>query len=151
MSTHSVQDTQAHPDVDRVDTQDVITTTTGTTTPETLSSPVPSRSRRGAVAAAGLIVFATVTLSPWLLTSGSDTQRPITPTQAPAPPQQAAPAAVQADAGSNAGSVNPVAGYAQFCQNSLSLCAPAAATPPNPGYVQFCWNSPTLCTVLKGN
>ena len=71
---------------------------------------------------------------------------------AAAPLQQAAPAAGQANAGSNAGSVNHVAGYAQFCQNSLSLCAPAAtATPPNPGYVQFCWNSPTLCTVLKPN
>ncbi len=126
MSTHSVQDTQAHPGVDRVDTQGVIMKNTETTTPETLGSPVPSRSRRGVVAAAGLIVFATVTLSPWLLTSGSDTQRPITPTQAAAPLQQAAPAAGQVNAGSNAGSVNHVAGYAQFCQNSLSLCAPAA-------------------------
>jgi hypothetical protein len=73
------------------------------------------------------------------------------PTQAAASSQQAALAAAQARAGSNAGSVNPVAGYAMFCQNSLSLCAPAAPTPPDPGYVQFYWNSPTLGTVLKPN
>ena len=42
-------------------------------------SPAPSRSPRGAVTAAGLIVFATVTLTPWLLTSSSDSLRPITP------------------------------------------------------------------------
>jgi hypothetical protein len=149
MSTHSVQDTEGHTRVDRVDTQDVIMTTTGPTTTETLSSPASSRSRRGVVAAAGLIVFATVTLSPWLLTSGSDPQRSVTLTQAAASPQHAARG--HASARSYAPNIEPLTAYALFCQNSLSLCAPAAATPPNPGYVRFCWNSPTLCTVLKPN
>lgn len=111
MSTHTVQDTE----VDHVDTQGVIMKDTETTTTETVSSPAPSRPPRGVVTAAGLIVFATVTLTPWLLTSSSDSLRPITPTQAAAPTQQAAPA-VQARASSNAGSAKPVAGYALFCQ-----------------------------------
>jgi hypothetical protein len=149
MSTRSVQDTQAHPGVDRVDTQGVIMTNTGTTTTETPISAATSRPPRGVVTAAGLIVFAAVTLTPWLLTSSSDTQRSVTPTQAAASPQHAARG--HASARSYAPNMEPLTAYALFCQNSLSLCAPAAPTPPNPGYVQFCWNSPTLCTVLKSN
>jgi hypothetical protein len=108
-----------------------------------------SRPPRGVVTAAGLIVFAAVTLTPWLLTSSSDPQRSVTPTQAAASPQHAARG--HASARSYAPNIEPLTAYALFCQNSLSLCAPAAPTPPNPGYVRFCWNSPTLCTVLKPN
>jgi hypothetical protein len=148
MSTHTVQDTEVQQGVDHVDTQGVIMKDTETTTTETLSSPAPSRPPRGVATAAGLIVFATVTLTPWLLTSGSDSLPPIMPTQAAAPTQQAAPA-VQARASSNAGSAKPVAGYALFCQNSPSLCAPAASTQLDPGYVRFCWNNPTLCVAWE--
>jgi hypothetical protein len=126
-------------------------TVTGTPTTETLSSPPPVRPRRGAAtAAAGLIVFAAATLTPWLLNAGSRTQTgPIMPTSAAASPQQAAPALGQASAGSNVRGVAGPAAYAMFCTNSPSLCAPPAPTPPNPRYVQFCWNSPSLCTVSK--
>ena len=131
-------------------------TATETTTTETPSSPPPVRPRRGAVtAAAGLFVVAAVTLTPWLLITGSQTETgPVMPTAAAASPQQAAPALGQASAGSNARSVAGPAAYVMFCQNSPGLCAPAAptlATLANTGYIQFCWNSPTLCTTSKPN
>ena len=89
---------------------------------------------------AALAVFAAVAFIPWLLTTGSPTQAgPITPTAA-APPQQTAPGS----AVSNVGSVDRPAAYARFCQNSPSLCIPAA--PDYTGYIQFCQNSPVLCT-----
>jgi hypothetical protein len=120
------------------------------TTTETLCSPPPARPHRGVLTAAGLVVFAVVALTPWLLTPGSQTEVGlITPTWAAASPQQAAPA--QVSAVSNAGSVDRPAGYARFCQNSPSLCMPAASTPPDRGYVLFCQNSPVLCTVAKSN
>jgi hypothetical protein len=149
MSTHSVQETQDRPGVDHIDTQDVIMKDTDTTTTETLSSPVPSRSRRGVVAGAGLIVFATVTLTRWLLTSSSDTQHPMAPTQAAVSPQQQAPAAVQANAGSNGGNVHSPTGYIQFCYNSPSLCNGTAPTALATGHVQFCEGSPTLCILPR--
>jgi hypothetical protein len=124
-------------------------TATRTTTPETLSSPPPVRPPRGVLTAAGLVIFAAA-LIPWLLTPSSQTEVGlITPTWAAASPQQAAPA--QVSAVSNAGSVDRPAGYALFCQNSPSLCLPAASTPPDRGYVLFCQNSPVLCTVAKSN
>jgi hypothetical protein len=46
-------------------------TGTGTTTPETLSSPPPPRR---VLTAAGLTVFAAVALTPWLLTTSSQTE-----------------------------------------------------------------------------
>ena len=100
MSTHTVHDTEVQPGVDRAPAHGVIIKDPETSTSETLSSPAPSRLRRGVATAAGLIVFATVTLIPWLLTSSSDTQRPITPTQAAASPRQPALTAVQANTGS---------------------------------------------------
>lgn len=146
MSTQ-VQDTQAH--VDRVDTQGVIMTATGTTTTETLSSP-PVRPPRGVLTAVGLTAFAAAALTPWLLTTSSQTQTsPITPTWAAVSPEQVAPALGQASGGWNAGSVDPPAAYVMFCQNSPVLCAPPAPTLGSTGYLQFCRNSPTLCTVPK--
>jgi hypothetical protein len=126
-------------------------TATGTPTTETLSSPPPVRPRHNAVTAtAGLFVVAAITLTPWLLNTGSRTQTgPIMPTSAAASPQQAAPARGQASAGSKARGFAEPAAYVMFCQNSPALCAQPAPTPPNPRYVQFCWNSPSLCTVSK--
>jgi hypothetical protein len=127
-------------------------TATETTTTETPSSPPPVPPRRGAVtAAAGLFVVAAVTLTPWLLITGSQTDTgPVMPTSAAASPQ-AVPALGQASAGSNARSVAGPAAYVMFCQNSPALCAPAAPPLANTGYIQFCWNSPTLCITSKPN
>ena len=127
-------------------------TATRTTTTETLGSPPPVPPRRGAVtAAAGLIVVVAVTLTPWLVNTGSQTETgPIMPTSAAASPQQAVPVLGQASAGSKARSIAGPAGYVMFCQNSPALCAPAP-TLATTGYVQFCWNSPTLCITSKPN
>jgi hypothetical protein len=116
-------------------------TASGSTTTEIeiLSSPPPGGPPR---VAAALAVFAAVAFIPWLLTTGSPTQPgPITPTAA-APPEQTAPGS----AVSNVGSVDRPAAYARFCQNSPSLCMPAASAPYYTGYIQFCQNSPVLCT-----
>ena len=127
-------------------------TATGTPTTETLSSPPPVRPRQNAVAAAaGLILVAAITLTPWLLNTGSQTETgPIMPTSAAASPPQAVSVQGQASAGSNARSIAEPAAYVMFCQNSPALCAPAP-TLANTGYIRFCWNSPTLCTTSKPN
>ena len=127
-------------------------TATATPTTKTPCSPPPVRPRRGAAtAAAGLIVVVAVTLTPWLLTTGSQTETdPIMPTSAAASPQQAVSVLGQASAGSQARSIAEPAAYVMFCQNSPALCAPAP-TLANTGYVQFCWNSPTLCITSKPN
>jgi hypothetical protein len=98
--------------------------------------------------AAGLVVLAAVAaLTVWLLTTNSPSQPgPITSISAAAPPQQAAPAPDQANAGSKAGSVDTSGGYAQFCQNSPTLCTVVTPERPTAGYVQFCQNNPVLCT-----
>ena len=110
-------------------------TATQTITVPTESSPPPAgrrgRQRRRMLLAAGLVVLAAaIALIVWLLTTNSPSQPgPITPVSAAAPPQQAAPAPDQGNAGSKAGSVDSSGGYAQFCQNSPTLCsAPAART-----------------------
>ena len=123
-------------------------TATGTPTSETLGSPPPVRPRQSAVtAAAGLILVAAITLTPWLLTTGSQIETgPVMPTSAAALPQQAAPVLDRASAGSKARSIPGPAAYVMFCQNSPALCAPAPPKLPNTGYIQFCWNSPALCT-----
>lgn len=111
-----------------------------------------ARPRRRMLLAAVLAVFAAaVALTVWLLfTSSSSQPGPITPISAAAPPPQAVPAPGQANAGSNAGSVDASEGYAQFCENSPVLCgAPVAAERPATGYVNFCQNSPSLCTKLN--
>jgi hypothetical protein len=135
MSSHKVEETETHR-----------FTTAGTTTIETLDSP-PLRPR-GVHIAAGLAVFAAVALTPWLLSTSSQTENDLTtPNVAAASPQQAARA--QASAGrSYAPNIDPLAGYALFCQNNPLLCAlpePTRAT----GYIQFCWNSPTLCLMPR--
>jgi hypothetical protein len=57
------------------------TPTTGTPTTEAPSSPPLVRPPRGVLTAAGLAVFAAVAITPWLLTTSSQTQiSPITPT-----------------------------------------------------------------------
>jgi hypothetical protein len=126
-------------------------TTTGTPTTETLSSPPPVGPRQNAVtAAAGLMVVAAVTLTPWLLNNGSQTETgPFMPTSAAASPHQARPTLDQAAAGSNARSIARPAAYVRFCQNSPALCAPPPPPLSNTGYIRFCWNSPTLCTTSK--
>jgi hypothetical protein len=98
--------------------------------------------------AAGLVVLtAAVALTVWLLKTSSPNQPgPITSISAAAPPQQAAPAPDQANADSKASSVDTSGGYAQFCQNSPTLCTAGVPERPAAGYVQFCQNSPTLCT-----
>jgi hypothetical protein len=148
MSTQ-VQDTQAHPSVDHID--GVIMTATETTTTETLRSR-PVRPPRGVLTAAGLAAFAAVALTPWLLTTSSQTETSATtPTWAVVSPEQAAPALSQSGGGWNAGIVDAPAAYVMFCQNSPVLCGPHVATLPSTGYLQFCRNSPTLCTVPKRN
>jgi hypothetical protein len=78
-------------------------TATGTPTTETLSSPPPVRPRHNAVTATAGLFVAAITLTPWLLDTGSQTQTgPIMPTSAAASPPQAAPALGQASAGSKA-------------------------------------------------
>jgi hypothetical protein len=122
-------------------------TATRTNTTETLSTP-PVRSPRGVLTAAGLAVFAAVALTPWLLTTSSQTETSPAPIWAGAS-QLPAPALGQASARSYAPNVEPLGAYALFCQNSPTLCAPPVPTPPDPGYVLFCQNSPVLCTVGK--
>ncbi len=127
-------------------------TATATPTTKTPSSPPPVRPRRGAVtAAAGLVVFAAVTLTPWLLTTGSQTETGPMPTSAATLPEQAAPVLGQASASSNGRSVAGPAAYVMFCQNSPALCAPPPPALPNAGYIRFCWNSPALCTAPERN
>jgi hypothetical protein len=127
-------------------------TATQTITLPTESSPPPAgrpaHPRRRMLLAAGLVILAAaVALTVWLLTISSPSQPdPITPVSAAAPPQQAAPAPDQANAGSKTSSVDTSGGYAQFCQNSPTLCSAPAPAPGNAGYLQFCQNSPTLCT-----
>ena len=129
-------------------------TATQTTTVPTETSPPPAGRpvppRRRILLAAGLAVFAAAALIGWLLITSSPGQTgPITPISAPAASQQAAPAPGQANAGSNAGSLDTPGGYAQFCQNSPVLCsapaAPVAPPPVNAAYLQFCQNNPTIC------
>ena len=127
-------------------------TTTATPTTKALSSPPPVRPRRGAVTAAvGLFVVAAVTLTPWVLITGSQTETGPMPTSAAASPLQAPPILGQAAAGSNARNIAGPAAYVMFCQNSPALCAPPPPPLPNTGYIQFCWNSPALCTAPERN
>jgi hypothetical protein len=111
---------------------------TATETPsiETLSSPPPVRPPRVGVVAAGLIVFAAAALAPSLLPTSSQTETsPMTPTLAAASPQHAASG--HATGRSYAPNIEPSTAYAQFCQNSPSLCAPpVATTPASTGYLQ---------------
>jgi hypothetical protein len=126
-------------------------TATGTTTIQRPSSPPPVRPRRGVVtAAAGLIVVAAVTLTPWLVNTGSQTESGPMSSSAVASPQQALPVPGQASAGSNARSISGPAAYVMFCQNSPSLCVPPAPTLAT-GYLKFCGNSPTLCVLPRRN
>jgi hypothetical protein len=169
MSTHKVQETEAHPLAERTDTQEVIKTTTGRTTSETLRSPRPVRPlmrsprpvrplirsprpvRPLMLTAAAVTAFAAVALTPWLLTTSSHTETSRVISTSPAASlQQTAPAMGQASAASNAASISGPTAYVMFCQNSPSLCAPPTPL-TNIDYLQFCWNSPTLCTLPKRN
>ena len=149
MSTHKVQETEAHPLADHVGTQEAIKTTTGTTTPETLSSP--RRVRPLLLTAVAVTAFAAAALTPWLVTTNTQSETgPVISTSPAASPQQAAPAQGQASAASNTARIGGPTAYVMFCQNSPSLCAPATPV-ADIGYLRFCWNSPTLCTVSKRN
>jgi hypothetical protein len=127
-------------------------TITGTPPTKPVSSPPPVRPQRGVVAAAaaGLIVVAAVSITPWLLpTASTPESNSIRPTSAVASTSEAA-ASGQANAGRNSGSIAGPSAYVMFCQNSPSLCVPPTPTLAN-GYVKFCGNSPTLCVLPKRN
>lgn len=122
-------------------------TTTGTTTPEILSSRPPGPPEQRVITAVGIVVFTGVALTQWLFTTSSETETgPVAAASAAASPGQVMPAPGRADAGANAGSVDRPEAFAQFCWNSPTLCGPAEPTPPNRAYLLFCQNSSVLCT-----
>jgi hypothetical protein len=128
------------------------TTTTETPTTETLTSPPPVHRPRGALTAAGFAVVAAIAITPWLLTTSSQTEAdPVTPISAAALPQQTAQVPGQVAAVSDADSVERPAGYAQFCQNSPSLCMPAASTLPATAYAQFARTAPVCAFRRRPN
>ena len=149
MSSHTVPDTEARSSLDDVDTH-TVTSTAGPDPSQTPSSPSPVRPPRGVLTAAALTTLAAVALTPWLLTTSSQTETSsTTPTAAS---QQPAPAMGQASRSWNAASAGAPAAYVMFCQNSPALCsAPPVPALTNAANLQFCWNSPTLCRAPKHN
>ena len=121
-------------------------TTTGTTTPEILSSRPPGPPERRVITAVGIVVFTGVALTQWLFTTSETEIGPVAAASAAASPRQVMPAPGRANAGANAGSVDRPEAFAQFCWNSPTLCGPAEPTPPNRAYLLFCQNSSVLCT-----
>jgi hypothetical protein len=107
--------------------------------------------RRHIQHAAGLGALAAVALTTWLLPSSSNNETDLLPLiSSAAAPQQAVPASGRASAGGYATPLDPLAAYAQFCQNNPTLCVSTTPTALRDiGYIQFCQNSPALCTVAK--
>jgi hypothetical protein len=107
--------------------------------------------RRHVQGAAGLGTLAAVALATWLLPSSSNNETDLLPLiSSAAAPQQAVPASGRASAGGYATPLDPLAAYAQFCQNTPTLCVSTTPTTLRDiGYIQFCQNSPALCTVAK--
>jgi hypothetical protein len=135
-----------------------MTATETTLPPQIQSSPPPApppaaRPRRRLVLAAALVVLAVVALALWLLTTSSQTEsRQVTQPVAGAPQQQPPWAPGDVNAVPNPGSLDSsAAGYAQFCQNSASLCSLSGPVPPKSDYGMFCQNSPALCVAVKPN
>lgn len=113
--------------------------------------PPPGAPRRRAQHAAGLSVVAAAALAVWLLAanSSSDT-RPSALISNTTAPQQGVLVSSQASTGGYASPLDPLAAYAQFCQNNPIQCV--SATPAalrDIGYVRFCQNNPTLCTIAR--
>jgi hypothetical protein len=113
--------------------------------------PPPGPPRRHVQHAAGLGVVAAVALTTWLLPSSSSNDTDLLPLISnTAAPQQAMPASGRASAGRYATPLDPLATYAQFCQNNPTRCVSTTSTALRDiGYIQFCQNSPTLCTAAK--
>jgi hypothetical protein len=115
--------------------------------------PPPGSSRRHVQHAAGLGVLAAAALTVWLLTANSsNVTGPTAPISNTTAPQQAVLVSGQANAGGYASPLDPLAAYAQFCQNNPIQCVSTTPTAlRNIGYVRFCQNSPTVCPVAKPN
>jgi hypothetical protein len=117
-----------------------------------LIGPPTGSPQRYVMHVAGLILLAAIVLGTWLLPgNSSDETGPLAPISAAAGAQQAVPAVPgsgRASAGTYASPVDPLAAYAQFCQNNDIQCVSTTPTTlPDRRYVQFCQNSPTLCAV----
>ncbi|HEY6681587.1 MAG TPA: hypothetical protein VI030_01345 [Propionibacteriaceae bacterium] len=125
--------------------------------PETVEyifiGPPPGSSRRHVQYAAGLGVLAAAALTVWLLTANSSNDTgPTALISNTTAPQQAVLVSGQASAGGYASPLDPLAAYAQFCQNDPIQCVSTTPTALRDiGYVRFCQNSPTVCPVAKPN
>lgn len=123
--------------------------------PETVEylfiGPPPGSSRRHVQHAAGLGVLSAAALTVWLLTANSSNDTsPTALISNTTAPQQAVLVSSQASAAGYASPLDPLAAYAQFCQNSPIMCVSTSPTALHDiGYVQFCHNSPTVCTVAR--
>jgi hypothetical protein len=90
--------------------------------------PPPGSSRRHVHYAAALSVLA-VALTTWLLPSSSHNETDLLPLISySAAPQQAVPASGRTSAGGYATPLDPVAAYAQFCQNNPTRCVSTTPT-----------------------
>ena len=125
--------------------------------PETVEhlfiGPPPGSSRPHVQHAAGLGVLAAAALTIWLVTANSsnDSGRTALNSSTTAP-QEAVLVSGEASAGGYASPLDPLAAYAQFCQNNPIQCVSTTPTALRDiGYVRFCQNSPTVCTVAKPN
>jgi hypothetical protein len=123
--------------------------------PETVEylfmGPLPGSSRRHVQHAAGLGVLAAAALTGWLLTANSTNSTGPTALISNTPaPQQAVLVSGQESARVYASPLDPLAAYAQFCQNNPIQCVSTTPTAlRDTSYVRFCHNSRTVCTVAK--
>jgi hypothetical protein len=117
--------------------------------------PPPGPPRRHVQHAAGLGVLAAVALTTWLLPSSSNKETDLLPLiSSTAAPDQVVRASRWASAGGYgyATPLDPLAAYAQFCQNNPTLCVSTTPTARRDiGYIQFCHNSPALCTARNSS
>ena len=96
-------------------------------------------------------MLAVVALTTWLLTTNSVSGTSPQPAMsAAALPPKSMLASPQGRAVWYASPVDPLAAYAQFCQNSPDRCVPTAPTALGGiGYARFCYNSLSLCAGAK--
>ena len=114
--------------------------------------PPPGASRRHLQHAAGLGVLTAAALTVWLLSANaSNDTGPTALISNTTAPQQAVLVSGQASAGGYASPLDPLAAYAQFCQNNPIQCVSTPTALRHIDYVRFCQNSPTVCTVAKPN
>jgi hypothetical protein len=111
----------------------------------------PGSSRRHIQHAAGLGVLAAAALTVWLLTANSSNDTgPTALISDTTAPQHAVLVSSEASAGGYASPLDPLAAFAQFCQNNPIQCISTTSTALHDiGYVEFCHNSPTVCTATK--